>query len=144
MKPEDMYQFWDTVWDDESMQFPKPGQVKKVQLAVKVFADGREVCNDKFKEGREEYVKRKRDMWERQGRRCCLEGKCPTCPGKLLWTDTTFEHEAGRGMGGSKRDDRIEVLGKDGKMRWINGAAHHFCNAWKMSRSIQYNEREGG
>ena len=143
MTLEDSYQHRGEEWMDhsESMlpKFPKPGQVMKPVVVVKVFADGREVCNTKYKEGQEEYVARKRKMWERQEKRCILEGICPTCPGRLKWVDTTFEHEAGRGAGGSKRDDRIEIDGK-----WVNGAAHHWCNAWKGSRAIQYSQEEGG
>jgi hypothetical protein len=118
--------------------FPKPGQIKKPKPAVKVFPGGREVCAD-TPAGWVEYVKRKKDMWIRQGKRCCLEGICPICPGNLVWADTSFDHEAGRGQNGSKRDDRIEVDGK-----WINGCCHHFCNAWKASRVIHYNEEDGG
>lgn len=119
-------------------QFPKPGQVKKVRPTVRVFRDGREVCSD-TKAGWDEYNLRKRIMWERQGRRCCLENICPYCPGNLHWSDTSFDHSSGRGHGGGKRDDRIEVDGKP-----INGCCHHFCNAWKGSRQISYNEEEGG
>src|ERR1700677_4595297 len=110
--------------------FPKPGQIKKPVAAVRIFADGREVCTD-TPAGWEEYRSRKRKMWERQNKICCLVNHCPTCTGRMRWADTTFEHEAGRGAGGSKRDDRIEVNGKR-----VNGAAHHWCNAWKMSRNI--------
>ena len=109
--------------------FPKPKSPPKP--AVKVFRDGREVCNLETKEGKEEYDRRKRAMWERQNKRCCLEGKCPGCPGRLRWEDASFEHEAGRG--GGKRDDRILVDGK-----WQNGVCHHWCNRWKGSRRIEY------
>jgi hypothetical protein len=119
--------------------YPKPSQIKKPpRPAVRIFADGREVCTD-TPQGWVEYVKRKKEMWIRQGKICCLAGICPTCPGKLNWADTSFDHEAGRGAGGSKRDDRIEVDGKK-----INGCCHHWCNAWKASRVIHYNEEDGG
>lgn len=135
--------------------FPKPSQVKKPPIVVRTYAGGREVCNTKCREGQEEYVSRKRQMFERQEKICCLSGICPTCTGRMRWVDSTFEHEAGRGAGGSKRDDRIEVpiVDVDGNpvidegkpaMRPINGAAHHWCNAWKSSRVIHYHEEEGG
>lgn len=127
--------------------FPKPKNPPKP--VFKVFRDGREVCSD-TKAGRDEYDRRKRVMWERQKRRCCLEGKAPGCPGRLRWEESSFEHEAGRGSGGSKRDDRIEVplldenrnpiIDENGtpKMKRQNGAAHHFCNSWKASRKVDY------
>lgn len=113
--------------------FPKPGQMKKTKPVVEVYPDGREVCS-KGPAGREEYNDRKRAMWERQGRRCCFEGYLPECPGRLMWHESTFDHEGGRGMGGSKRDDRIEVAGL-----WRNGAAHLLCNGQAGSRHIEYN-----
>lgn len=137
MKPDET---WDLRVNDSMLPaFPKPGQIKRPAEPVKVFADGREVCECKTEAGREEYKRRKRLMWERQNKRCILEGICPTCPGKLRWGEATFEHEKGRGSGGSKRDDRIEINGKR-----TNGVAHIQCNGWKASRSIQYSEEEGG
>lgn len=113
--------------------FPKPGQIKKHRPIVETFSDGRQVCS-KFPEGREEYNRRKREMWERQGHRCCFEGFLPNCPGRLMWHECTFDHEGGRGMGGSKRDDRTEIDGI-----WINGAAHLLCNGKAGSHHIEYN-----
>jgi hypothetical protein len=115
--------------------FPKPSQVKKKPEAVKVFRDGREVCNQLTRAGRDEYERRKRVMWERQGKRCCLEGLVDGCPGKLNWEDAAFEHEAGRGHGGGKRDDRIEINGKP-----TNGVAHWTCNGKKGSKRMDYND----
>ncbi len=57
-------------------------------------------------------------------------------PGRLLLKDATFEHEDGRGAGGSKRDDRIVL--PDGT--WINGVSHLLCNSLKGSRHIPFNE----
>jgi hypothetical protein len=51
----------------------------------------------------------------------------------FMW-EVTFEHEAGRGMNGGHRDDRIE---KDGK--WYNGAAHLWCNNLKSGKRMNYN-----
>ena len=109
--------------------FPKPGQVKKKPVAVRVFKGGREVCNLLCKDGREEYMRRKRVMWERQGRTCIL------CHCVLRWDEATFEHQDGRGHGGGHRDDRIE---KDGKP--YNGVAHGRCNIDKGSKRADYSE----
>lgn len=67
-------------------------------------------------------------MWNRQKGLCCL------CSLPLVRDEATFEHQDGRGMGGSRRDDRIE---KDGQL--YNGAAHFLCNNAKGSQRINYN-----
>jgi hypothetical protein len=60
-------------------------------------------------------------------------GRCALC-GHLMDEGTpTFDHENGRGMGGAKRDDRIEVKG-----RWQNAAVHYLCNGDKGSRKVPY------
>lgn len=87
--------------------------------AVRVYPDGREVCQDS-KAGWVEYNRRVKVMWERQDRRCCLCGK------PLALRNATFEHQRRRGMGAAWRDDRIE---RDGEP-W-NGAAHWVCNSEK-------------
>ena len=74
------------------LAFPKPGKVQKP--AVKVFADGREVCNMLTKAGRDEYERRKTLMWQRQGYRCCLEGYIEGCAGKLARKDAAFDLRA--------------------------------------------------
>jgi hypothetical protein len=114
--------------------FPKPHQVKKPPVTVRVFKDGRENCNLLIKSGRHEYQQRKRTMWERQARVCCYYGYLECCPGKLNWSDTVFAHETPRGYGGSTRDDRIEIDG-----RRVNGAAHAQCNVAAGSRRIPFN-----
>ena len=119
--------------------FPKPSQVKRELPHVKVFPDGREVCQTRLDhpegaEGRAEYKRRKKAMWERQKGICCLYGFLPECPGKLLLKLATFEHEDGRG--GGKRDDRISL--PDGT--WINGVSHLMCNSLKGSRHIPFNK----
>jgi hypothetical protein len=92
-------------------------------------------------EGRNEYLRRIRVMWERQGRRCCLEKYVKECPGKLRLADATFEHQDGRGYDGGHRDDRIERLNrKTGKMELYNGAAHYVCNSRKGSVRIDYHK----
>lgn len=99
--------------------------------AVKTFLDGREVCQ-KNEAGRNEYQRRITLMWERQKKCCCL------CWRPLRRNEATFEHEAGRGMGGGHRDDRIVL--PDGT--WINGAAHGHCNSEKGSQRGSYNRWE--
>ena len=120
--------------------FPKPSQMQRELPHVKVFPDGREVCQTRLDhpegaEGRAEYKRRKKAMWERQKGICCLYGFLPQCPGKLMLKDCTFEHEDGRGAGGSKRDDRIEL--PDG--RRLNGVSHATCNYLKGSKYINFN-----
>lgn len=115
--------------------FPKPKDVRREPEAVRVYPGGREVCNMLCVEGKREYRRRVLAMLSRQHGMCCLYGHCPDCPGVLLPAEATMEHEFGRGSGGSKRDDRIEL--PDGT--WINGASHGACNTWKGSRYIPYN-----
>lgn len=97
---------------------------KKKNSAVTRMPDGREICNRLVPAGRKEYHDRVLAMWKRQNGLCCL------CHLPLRKEEATFEHTAGRGMGGAKRDDRI----KDSSGRWINGAAHGLCNMKKGSR----------
>lgn len=106
-------------------------------VAVMVYADGREKCLMHTGGGKAAYNWRIRQMAERQEQVCCLYGHIEGCPGTLLGYGATFEHEDGRGMGGAKRDDRIE---KDGMP--YNGAAHWQCNQDKGSRYIDYNNRK--
>lgn len=117
-----------------TLAFPKPKEMQRASIVVRVYRDGREVCSN-TKAGRAEYRWRTLEMVERQGGRCCLEGYAPMCPGRLKPEEATFDHENGRGHGGGKRDDRIVL--PDGS--WQNGACHEECNAWKGSRYIAYN-----
>lgn len=87
---------------------------------------GREVCA-KTPKGRREYKRRVEAMWERQECRCALCGKY------LRLDEATFDHQDGRGMGGARRDDRIEVNGVP-----LNAAVHGLCNAQKGSRCVSY------
>lgn len=112
--------------------FPKPKDKPRPVVPIKVMPDGREIIDTKTPEGNAEYHRRKWLMWERQSRRCCLEGFIKDCPGILKRGATTFEHENGRTAG--KHDDRIEVGGI-----WLNGAAHLYCNQQKGSRRFDYN-----
>lgn len=107
--------------------FPKLKDILPLP-AVKVYRDGREVCNKFCKAGKLEYKFRIIAMLKRQKGLCCL------CHQPLSDSEATFEHQDGRGMNGSHRDDRIM---KDGKP--YNGAAHSDCNRKKGSRRIDYN-----
>ena len=86
--------------------------------AVRVYPDGRQVCQDNLA-GRREYLRRLEIMLTRQSYRCCLCGERIKSK-----QDATFEHQRRRGMGGAFRDDRIY----DGDGLMINGAAHWVCN----------------
>jgi hypothetical protein len=109
-------------------------QPSAVSPWMRILEDGREIIDTGHTQGWKEYRARTRAMLDRQQGVCCLSRDCPTCPGALRIEDAVFEHEFGRGMGGRKRDDRIEADGKP-----INGAAHWQCNRWKGSLSINYN-----
>jgi hypothetical protein len=87
--------------------------------AVRVYPDGREVCQDS-PAGWREYKRRVEAMLLRQEGRCCL------CRRRLALRDATFEHQRRRGIGAAWRDDRIKKDGAD----W-NGAAHWICNVEK-------------
>jgi hypothetical protein len=113
--------------------FPKPSQIKVAPVAFRTFAGDREVCNLTCKAGRDEYERRKRVMWERQGKTCCI------CGLKLRWAEAQFEHQEGRGFNGGHRDDRIWKLNVDtGKMEPYNGVAHPMCNSRKGSQRTAY------
>lgn len=87
--------------------------------AVRVYSDGREVCQDS-PAGWREYKRRVEMMVRRQNYRCCL------CNRPLSLANATFEHQRRRGIGAAWRDDRITKDGQD----W-NGAAHWVCNREK-------------
>ena len=93
---------------------------------MKVTKDGREILGKTAKD-RAEYRRRTVEMWSRQ------KGLCALCGVPIREDEATFDHEDGRGMGGSKRDDRIEM---DGKRH--NAAVCWPCNAEKGSRNVPY------
>ena len=88
--------------------------------AVRVYPDGREVCQDN-PQGWREYKRRVEVMVQRQDHRCSL------CNRRLALAQATFEHQRRRGMHAAFRDDRIELP----DATWINGAAHWVCNGVK-------------
>jgi hypothetical protein len=108
------------------MPFPKPSKPRSPKL--RDYPGGRQVCNLKTYYGRLEYLNRRNAMAIRQGGRCAL------CGLPMTATDPpTFDHQHGRGMGGSRRDDRIEINGQR-----FNAAVHMSCNIEKGSRVVEY------
>lgn len=102
----------------------RPGSTLKMRAAVEIFDDGREVCDLGTPSGRAIYRQRIETMWRRQGYRCRI------CRRPLARIEATFDHENGRGMGGSRRSDLIVDV--DGKP--INAAVCWSCNMTKGSR----------
>jgi hypothetical protein len=92
---------------------------------MKTFRDGREVLDTKKTYDRKEYKARTQAMANRQRQRCAI------C--SHLNMDLEFDHQAGRGMGGAHRDDRIEIEGQ-----WNNAAVCHICNGFKGSRRYHW------
>ena len=99
-------------------------------LGVRHYPDGREVC-DKTTAGKLEYKRRVEVMWKRQHGICGLRIS-PLCPVYVQLKDATFEHVDGRGMGGAKRTDVVEIDGRP-----YNLMSCKFCNAAKGSRSLE-------
>ena len=105
--------------------------------AVKVYPEGREVCNQRIKAGKQEYWTRLLKMMVRQNMRCAI---CD-CGLNYIWGE--FDHEDGRGANGGHRDDRIEVFihDEDGvTIRWQNAAVCRPCNTEKGSKRYHWIE----
>jgi hypothetical protein len=124
-------------------RFAKPKDTRPPEMENRAFItkpDGREICRNHplsgTSEGRAEYKRRIALMLERQNGICCLAVHLGCCPGPLVLSQATFEHETGRGMGGSRRDDRTEL--PNGK--WINGAACWQGNQKKGGNRLKYND----
>jgi len=109
------------------LKFPKPKQIRRGKIpSFRTMADGREICSN-TPSGYAEYCRRKYIMLERQNFKCASQIS-PLCEtrgnlGTLRPELTTFGHVDGRGMGGAKRDDRIEKNGKP-----YNEAQCWWCN----------------
>lgn len=97
---------------------------------VMTYPDGREVCNQKAKAGRQEYYTRTLQMLNRQA------GRCAICHNPLIFLWVQFDHQEGRGSGGGHRDDRIEIHGQ-----WHNAALCSDCNTRKGS--VRYYWQDG-
>lgn len=95
-------------------------------MSVQTFPDGREVCASNMA-GNAEYLRRTEEMWERQ------HGCCAICITWIPLERATFEHQAGRGMGGAHRDDRSEIKGQ-----WFNAVLCAPCNSQKGSWRYQW------
>jgi hypothetical protein len=87
--------------------------------AFRTMKDGREICNSTAA-GKREYDRRKQQMWERDKGLCCL------CFQPIAFRNATWEHFDGRGMGGGRRDDRIE----------FGGVSHFWGNYTKGSTRL--------
>jgi len=87
---------------------------------TRVMPDGRVIYSDAMYKATLEYMTRRQD------------GKCAIC-GRIMGFPT-FDHAAGRGMGGSKRDDRPNF--DDGSPR--NAALCWNCNALKGSKPYHW------
>ena len=106
-----------------TLPYPKPKDaLKRPSSAFKMYPDGREVCS-KTAAGRNEYRQRTLDMLERQ------KWICPACNQYMTVLTATFQHGDTRGMGGGRRNDRIDAPG--------NCAMHALCNAKIGSRRIK-------
>ena len=90
---------------------------------------GREVCAPTAA-GAREYKRRTEEMRLRQ------RELCPICTFYLSKDDATFEHEDLRGMGGSRRDDRIWKVDEEGNKMPVNFALHYGCNREKGSQRL--------
>lgn len=103
-----------------TLAHPKPKDAPRVKLgAVKVYPGGREVCQNTAA-GKREYRLRTIKMVNRQ------KGICPKCCKSMSLLDFSFQHGDTRGMGGGRRDDRIDSPG--------NCAMHVRCNGELGSR----------
>ena len=103
--------------------YPKPAKRKPEPVTSETV-----VCPDTIL-GNREYKMRIHAMWTRQ------DATCAYCRLTLRYDEATFDHEAGRGLGGGHRDDRIEVDG-----RWHNAALHYACNGKKGSRRYRWQD----
>lgn len=110
--------------DTKGFGFPKPSKLKKQRRpGIIIYSDGREVCDLETTAGRWEYGQRKHLMWMRQ------QKKCRICTKPLREEEMVFEHQDGKGLGGSHQDDRVE---KDGKP--YNSVTCGRCNILKGSK----------
>jgi hypothetical protein len=118
-----------------TLAYPKPKDAKRQpKPAVRVFRDGREVCDLNTKGGRDEYSSRVRWMWEKQGRKCGLQitPQCHARNGRLSIEYAQFGHARSRKHGGGARDDRVQIDGKPTEAR----ALCPWCNSAQGSRPI--------
>ena len=91
--------------------------IKRIENGVRIYPGGREVCQNTAA-GKREYARRREVAWALQG------GFCGRCARPIAPQDATLDHIQPRGMGGSRRDDRMENL----QMLCF------LCNLWKGSK----------
>jgi hypothetical protein len=66
------------------------------------------------------------------------KNRCSLCGNRMDRENATFEHEDGRGMGGSRQDDRIWKLDPvTRELKPYNSVAHGWCNGKKGSQRMQ-------
>jgi|SRR6185312_7021382 len=99
-------------------------EIVRVVEWIKKYDDGREVLNMETAEGLAEYKQRTYEMAKRQDFFCGCG-----CGQVLNVWNMTFDHESGRGLGGSRRDDRISL--PNGEL--LNRALTYECNRRKGS-----------
>jgi hypothetical protein len=93
---------------------------RRSKEAVRIMPDSREICSQ-TPAGRAEYARRREERWRLDKGICCLCG----LPVALEYA--TVEHPDGRGLGGSRHDDRIESI----------RISHFFGNAKKGSVRLE-------
>lgn len=104
-----------------------PKYPKRPRLgAYKELPDGAQICTDTAA-GKREYFNRTRLMAARQNELCAICNR--------FMIDPQFEHQEGRGMNGSHRDDRTEIDGE-----WHNAAVDGDCNIRKGSKRFKWVE----
>lgn len=81
-------------------------------MAIKVYRGGRTKLTGK------DYTEHKRAVWLKQ------EKLCATCGFYVQFSDSEFDHDRGRGMSGSKRDD----------LDPNNAVRHSWCHSVKHYR----------
>lgn len=80
-------------------------------MAIKTYRDGR------VKLTGQDYTAHKMKVWESQGRMCA------SCGLYVSFSQAEFDHHAGRGMGGGKRNDTDER--NTVKHRWCHSLRHY-------------------
>lgn len=95
--------------------------------ALKIYRDGREECLNNAA-GKRLYAERTETMAARQNWKCAICTRILARP--------TFDHQDGRGMGGSRRTDAIVTP----EGLWLNAALCCGCNHAKGSARYKWNE----
>jgi hypothetical protein len=107
--------------DSVVLAHPRPGQVRREAVAVKVTRDGREICQENAA-GKAEYKARTLRMAERQNWICGVT----MCGKPMSEATVSFEHVDKRG-GGRRNDTILLYLNARGELAQ-NKAVHMACN----------------